>query len=300
MINLQPLHLLALSRHQRPPRPVVRRAPMDAVPDMTGKTFLFICGLHRSGTSILHRMIRAHPATSGFEDTGVPEDEGQFLQSVLPVGEALGGPGRFAFHSSAHLTEADPLASVATADMLLREWAAYLDFDKTVLLEKSPPNIIRTRLLQALIPRSKFVFIVRHPIPVCLATEKWINRSRLNLMVHWCYAHKLMLDDISYINDKLFIRYEDFTVNPTGALQEIYNLLGIDSVPPIEDVVDHNPRYFRAWTDQWDKLARSATYLGLRTAGTVGRFAGVLEALGYRLSPPFVTEPQAGILDWRP
>jgi len=47
------------------------------------KKFVFISGLHRSGTSILHRILRSSEGISGFHDTNVPQDEGQHLQSVF-------------------------------------------------------------------------------------------------------------------------------------------------------------------------------------------------------------------------
>ena len=71
--------------------------------------FVFIGGLHRSGTSLLHRCLRSHPDFSGFLDLGVPEDEGQFVQSVYP--RKYGGPGLFAFHPAAHITESSPLVT---------------------------------------------------------------------------------------------------------------------------------------------------------------------------------------------
>ena len=35
-----------------------------------------------------------------------------------------------------------------------------------MLVEKSPPNIVRMRYLQALFPRASFVMILRHPVVV--------------------------------------------------------------------------------------------------------------------------------------
>ena len=90
-----------------------RRKPLSRVPVIDDKTFVFIGGLHRSGTSILHRLLCEHPDTSGFEDTGVPEDEGQHLQSVFEPAYIHGGPGEFAFHAEAHLTEKSSLVSAA-------------------------------------------------------------------------------------------------------------------------------------------------------------------------------------------
>jgi hypothetical protein len=56
---------------------------------------------------------------------------------------------------------------------LFEEWSRYWDVSKPYLLEKSPPNLIRTRFLQAMFPSSYFVVLLRHPIPVALATQPW-------------------------------------------------------------------------------------------------------------------------------
>jgi len=178
---------------------------LTALPDVSKSRFVFICGLHRSGTSVVHRSLRNSPYVSGFHDTSVPEDEAQHLQNVLPSGRQLGGPGCFAFHPEAHLTEKSVLLNSFsdTRETLLKQWGSYLDLSKTFFIEKSPPNLTRTRLLQSLFPGSVFIFLVRHPIPVSLATHKrWGGKFGVNdAICHWCQAHEYMLEDIHYLEN---------------------------------------------------------------------------------------------------
>ena len=61
---------------------------------------MFICGLHRSGISILGRNITSMENCTGFKDTAVIEDEGQFLQDVYPTSKAYGGAGPFRIRSA--------------------------------------------------------------------------------------------------------------------------------------------------------------------------------------------------------
>src|SRR5690348_9288269 len=89
------------------------------------RQFVFLAGLHRSGTTLLARLLAAHPEVSGFSGTGVPADEGQLLQSVYPAAKEYGGPGRFGFAPESHLTEASPLASEENATKLLDEWSPH-------------------------------------------------------------------------------------------------------------------------------------------------------------------------------
>jgi len=72
---------------------------------------VFLAGLHRSGTTLLARLLAAHPEISGFSETGVPADEGQHLQGVYPAAREYGGPGRFGFAPESHVTETSPLVS---------------------------------------------------------------------------------------------------------------------------------------------------------------------------------------------
>jgi len=92
-----------------PPPPhlinIPRRPPLSETPKVAGDRLLFIGGLHKSGTSILHRILRSHSDVSGFSDTGFPQDEGHLIQSVYPPAWAYGGPGRFAFNPESRLIE---------------------------------------------------------------------------------------------------------------------------------------------------------------------------------------------------
>ena len=80
---------------------------------------------------------------------------------------------------AAHLTETSSLVTPENAERMLRSWAAHWDLSRPLLLEKSPPNLVMTRMLQAMYPDAKFVVIVRHPVVVSLSTHKWVRGRRL-------------------------------------------------------------------------------------------------------------------------
>lgn len=264
-----------MNRIRRSRRPLARAFPVE------NHQLLFIGGLHRSGTSVLHRLLREHPNASGFTDTGVPEDEGQHLQSVFPPAHRHGGPGRFAFDLRSHLTEKSPLVSPDSRDKLLREWGAYFDLDKKLLLEKSPPNLMRSRFLQALFPDACFVFMVRHPLAVALATQKWAKTSILELLLHWHAAHSIMRSDLIHLERYCLIRYEDFVASPGHHLNEIYDLVGLHGIPPREAVSNHNPKYFSVW-EQVSAADREAIQSLFMASG------GLMETLGYFFAAPYV------------
>lgn len=257
------------------------RAPLVDAPCIDDNRFLFIGGLHRSGTSIIHRLLRDHPAASGFAQTGVPEDEGQHLQTVFAPAYATGGPGAFAFDPRSHLTEESPLITPENREKLLREWGAYYQLDRKILLEKSPPNVVRSRFFQALFPGAAFLFIVRHPVAVALATKKWSKATVTELLLHWYVAYSIMLMDRVHLRRYKVMRYEDMVESPQPCLDEVCDLAGIERFVPKETIVNHNPKYFTPWAREYAeerKIVESVFPAG----------QGPMETFGYSFSEPYV------------
>ena len=222
----------------------------------TGRRYVFICGLHRSGTSLLGRNIARMENCTGFKDTGVIEDEGQFLQDVYPTAMTYGGAGRFGFDSRAHLTETSVLFTPANAARLRESWHAYWDNSKTIFVEKTPGNLLKTRFLQAVFPDSYFIVIRRHPVAVSMANQRWkVSLTPLhNLFDHWLHCHALFEGDKKYLKHVYELSYEDYVRDPDKYHEEIAAFIGT-RVPEglMEQVTDHyNERYFNRWSDLWN------------------------------------------------
>jgi hypothetical protein len=227
---------------------------MMTMTELRNHKFIFLCGLHRSGTTPLFRILRSHPQISGFGNTGVPEDEGQHLQTVYPPARQFGGPGQFGFAAAAHLTEGSGLCTPANAERLFQQWSPHWNLNREFLVEKSPPNLVRTRFLQACFPYSYFITIIRHPIAVSLATLKW-SRSRIkSLLEHWLVCHRLFDADCQHLQRVLVIRYEDLISGPELVLDKVRVFLGLGS--PMAGKLDRNgnERYFAVW-QQFQKSA---------------------------------------------
>lgn len=245
--------------------------------------FVFLAGLHRSGTTLLARLLAAHPEISGFSGTGVPADEGQHLQSVYPAAATYGGPGRFGFAPESHLTEASPLASEENARAIYDEWSAHWDLARPVLLEKSPPNLLKTRFLQALFPGSAFVVIVRHPIPVSIPTARWRGTRRYDrLLEHWLRCHALFEEDRERLERVHVLRYEQLVRDPAGVLREIFEFLELDPIEPSEPVEPGaNEKYFRQWQEM-ERDPRMRVFLDLVSL----RYERRVRRYGYSLLSP--------------
>jgi hypothetical protein len=214
---------------------------------------VFVGGLHRSGTTLLGRLLSAHRDVSGFADTGVPADEGQHLQTVYPSARVFGGPGRFGLVAGAYLTEASELANEENARRILGSWEPHWDLTRRVLVEKSPPNLIRTRFLQALYPEASFVVITRHPAAVALATQKWSHTSLPSLVRHWLACHEAFERDRRHLERLHVVSYEELVAVPQLVLGGVFEFLGLTPQEVEADLDDGNARYL----SQWQALARS-------------------------------------------
>ena len=210
--------------------------------------FAFISGLHRSGTSIFFKLLKSQNNFSGFENTGVIEDEGQHLQTIFENDEAYGGPGKFGFDEAAHLTESNSLVTNNNRRELFGQWSKYWDTDCRFLVEKSPSNILRTRFLQALFPNAVFLTIIRHPVPVSMATVKWSKTMLGSLFEHWLTCHRIYENDKQYLKKEYSFHYEEFVQHPLRIFSEIEELLQLKlDHSGFNKIKNSNNKYFNWW-----------------------------------------------------
>lgn len=241
---------------------------------------MFIGGLHRSGTSLVHRCLAAHPEVTGFRNTGVPEDEGQHLQSVFPTARDVGGPGRFGFSPGGFLDEHSSLVSPENREQLLAEWGRYWDPSKPVRVEKSPPTLVRTRFLQALFPEASFVLVLRHPIAASLATQRWTKLPVEELLRHWLVCHRRFLRDRPHLRRSLVIRYEALVQSPAETLSALFRFVGVRAQAADADCVVA-PGINRTYIERWRQTTSAAQQIAV-----VLRYEMALRRLGYSLIQP--------------
>lgn len=187
---------------------------------------VFICGLHRSGTSLLEHILMSQLTLSCLR-MNVPENEGQHAQTVYSPARAFGGPGRFAF-SAEMRGELEALCDFENhRAAILADWASFVVGSSTILLEKSPPNLTKIWWLRRVFPGSKFIILARDPRAVAGATLKWSGTSLNELMMHWHVAYSAALMD-SRADDCMTVRYEDFTADHETIVDQIARFVSVE------------------------------------------------------------------------
>jgi hypothetical protein len=205
--------------------------------------YVFVAGLHRTGTSLLARAIASHPAVAAIEGAPIPENEGAYLQGAIPHTAQAGIPGEYAADPAQHLTEADPRNTLETKLRLEHEWGEWFDPAKPWRLEKSPVNLTRTRLLQALFPLAQFVIVTRHPAFMAEALRKWSDKRADELARYGAHAYAIMLADLAYLHAAMVVRYEDLVARPASVLAGIAAFLDLRDECVCEPLRDGNADY---------------------------------------------------------
>lgn len=214
----------------------------------------FVGGLHRSGATLIARIIAASPNASGLTGTGARTHEGQHIQDTYLGG--LGNTSEWSFHPHAHLTEEDAQRTPEAGARLWASWSPHWNLDREVLVEKSSPNLARMRYFQEIFPGSRFVVVTRHPVVQALAVRKWAARTRgrftygfPRLVEHWVHAHDVFAEDALRIENLLVLRYEHLMRDPEAELGRLAKFLGIELGTGAVDAVDagRTNRYAELW-----------------------------------------------------
>jgi hypothetical protein len=246
---------------------------------MKDKKFIFISGLHRSGTSLLYKILKEQDKISGLSKTNELEDEGQHVQSVYKPAYEFGGVGKFGFDIKARLNEDSELIDENNRRKLYNEWSRFWDLEKNILLEKSPPNIIRTRFLQEMFPNSYFINITRHPIATSIASKKWSKTSLDELINHWITCHEIFDEDKKMIRNIINIKYEDIINNNKKTLDKISKFLNLQIKPSeIEIKQGINDKYFEIWKKKSKNILSKHKILKI-----INKYNSSVEKYGYSL-----------------
>ena len=277
---------------------VLRRGSWRLVPDGMLRRFwesvllgeegrwCFVLGLNNSGTSLLHDLLARHPGVRSLPRLDLVAAEGQWHTTALSTEAEYDIPRLFGVRPDAfRRTEGKDARAAVRA---LHDWGfRYLGQEGEVLLEKSPPNTIRARWLQANFRPSRFVAMYRHPCAVAEGIRRREGYDLRDAARHWARANELLLGDLPHLDTWTEVRYEELCADPEGVLARLAGFLGLPAefgpedltgldVHSLDESVDttanFNPRSFERLTSEEMEIVAEET-------------REVAERLGYEIPP---------------
>jgi hypothetical protein len=186
--------------------------------------WVFVLGCNNSGTTLMSNVLKLHPTISELPL------EGQKLTKAVPSPELIGCPRLWTERLDAfRLTEGDNVFNKA---LLVYDWITYKKKPSTeFLLEKSPPNTLRSRWLQEVFGNCYFIGLVRNGYAVCEGIRRRSGHPLERCARHWNLANKIMLEDSQFLDHFKPLTYEELTQDPVATLSSLSDFLGIDKTP---------------------------------------------------------------------
>ena len=242
--------------------------------------WIFIVGCYGSGTTLLARMLAAHPKV------GALPEEGQILTDQLPMPKQFGLGRRWALRPELfQLDENSP--DSARAEMIKRQWANHFNHPKRpILVEKSVPNAARICWLNKHFQPACFIAVIRSPYAVAASIRQHQPACSLEEAARqWRVSNEIMLRDLDQVKRHYLIKYEELTENPHRIWQQILDFIGLD-IPEW----DISVRTFQVnrHTDRITNMnVRHLKWLTERDMDLITQRSGpLLDQFGYRIEGP--------------
>lgn len=209
--------------------------------------FLFVSGMHHSGTSVTNYILQTLELISGHRGTGSGQDEGVGLQKEYPPAIKFGGACNFVHHHEIYLNATHEAATPEARRCIMAQWSKYWNLSRPVLLEKSPPTLIQIDYRAYLFPHvSANIIVVRHPLYMCFVKKNlvdlekaWVSDNGIRMLTRaiegWLKAHEFVRSAILHPNRKTaLIQYESYFKLPDAVdhLLELPTILFPEIIEP--------------------------------------------------------------------
>jgi hypothetical protein len=250
------------------------------VPGTPGSNrYLFVVGAARSGTTLLQRMLDAHPLLAVVnetywlprkyrERTGLTRD-GLVTSALFPL--LLDSPKfeRMGFSEDDLRRIAGDGAPVRYADFVSRLFGEYAARQgKHLAGDKTPGYVRRMARLHELWPEARFVHIIRDPRDVCLSMLDWPGGERtagqfgtwqldraVSSALYWGYSVAMGREAGMALGPGVYVetRYEDLVTSTEAELGRLCEFLGISFDPAMQSyhVGRTRPKPGRSSKAQW-------------------------------------------------
>lgn len=266
---------------------------------------IVILGCPRSGTTLLRRIMDAHPDISAPGETYLLTSCARFLHSEtvvdgMEVG-VLNGLGFLGFDGDDVVDRLREFAFSFRQEHAERE-------GKTRWAEKTAIDAFHVPAIERLCgDHASFVCVVRHGLDVALSMQDWCAKSQAYPSeIHdyvretprpleafcraWADATTAICDFAdAHPGNAILIRYEDLIADPKAVLSGVFDHLGAEITPELVELAltNRDAKGFSDWKS-FSKTEIEATSVGRWNELSAGTLAGlapavnpVLERLGY-------------------
>ncbi len=212
---------------------------------------VFIVGCPRSGTTLLQSLLAAHPEVISFPEShffsslviqkwskllgiGSPQAQEKTEQLISCFGERY-----------SHLNSFPRTWSLRNNVSFFVNCLDFISADqnKKHWLEKSPQHLSQIHFIEKLVPKSKFIHIIRNGPDVvaslydvaCKYPKQWDGPWSIEKCTNWWTRSVKASLNYSQRENHFLIRYEKIITKTDASLMEICDFLGI---PFFEEMVD--------------------------------------------------------------
>jgi tetratricopeptide (TPR) repeat protein len=172
---------------------------------------VFICGMFRSGTTLLEQILSAHPRITSGGELGLLRDCIERL-------------------SADNLTDDSPTASeIEVLSEQYQQGLGQLFAAAEVVTDKRPDNFWHLGMVRAAFPKAKIICTDRHPLDICLSVyfqhlgNQISYSASLKDTAHYYTQYKKLLRHwISLMSENLLcINYQQLVLNPEKTVRQI-------------------------------------------------------------------------------
>jgi len=128
-------------------------------------------------------------------------------------------------------------------ERIKRRWteawrAAHTATGATVVVEKSPPNLVRAAAIADAFPNRRFIVWNRNPYAVAASCRKRYGRAVEESAAHWLVCAAALLALRADVSPILSLTYEQACANPAAAAEDVLafapELGALDATAPLE------------------------------------------------------------------
>ncbi|MDE1964278.1 MAG: sulfotransferase [Xanthomonadaceae bacterium] len=206
-------------------RDCVPATPFRPVADTGQATPIFIVGMPRSGSTLLDRMISAHP------DVAPAGELNDFLRQLHRVADVPP-----AGHAGMHRV-LDRLGSVDPAELGRRylAQAGWRAGDRRYFVDKLPINVQLVPLIRRALPHAPILHLVRDPMDVCFSNFRamfgdvspWCNDLAWTAHFHGCYRQLVDTWHADYPGAMIDLAYADLVADPEAVMRFVLPACGL-------------------------------------------------------------------------